>query len=253
MKLVSIACPHCGARLQASPNAKMLTCDYCNGEFMVDDEVKRFHLQDAEQAGYEFEKGRRRAMAEAEQAEKQAVLEAERKAAESRRKAAMFVWITCPYCEKDSKVKKDFTYTACEHCGRSINVQLGANIRWAMYHERMEDYRQAVDFYIKAHKIDPNNSLVKSGIERINKKDSYAFIRMEVPDTLNRVRSLDFKYGFLIYQDSFYFYDDMKNIGHDANSFWFEYPGYVGQFRFSSEAPAYICKCLVKAKQGIYK
>lgn len=248
MKLVSITCPHCGAKLQTTPNAKMLTCDHCNCDFIVDDEVKRMRLVNAEQAGYEFEKGRRRAMEEADQA----AIEAERKAAEARRIAAMFVWVTCPYCEKDSKVKKDLAYTTCEHCGRSINVQLGMNIRWALYHERMEDYRQAVDFYIKAHKIDSNNILVKKGIERINKKDNYCFIRMEVPDSLNGVRTLDLKYGFLVFKDSFYFYDDMKNIGHNADSFWFEYPGYVGQFRFSSDAPAYICKCLVKAKQGKY-
>ncbi len=64
MKLLSITCPYCGARLQATPNAKMLTCEYCNGDFMVDDEVKRFRLQDAEQAGYEFEMGRQRAIKE---------------------------------------------------------------------------------------------------------------------------------------------------------------------------------------------
>ena len=64
MKLVGIICPHCGARLQATPNAKMLTCEYCNGDFMLDDEVKRIRLQDAEQAGYEFEMGRQRALKE---------------------------------------------------------------------------------------------------------------------------------------------------------------------------------------------
>ena len=31
---------------------------------MLDDEVKRIHLQDAEQAGYEFEMGRQRALKE---------------------------------------------------------------------------------------------------------------------------------------------------------------------------------------------
>jgi len=31
---------------------------------MVDDEVKKFRLQDAEQAGYEFEMGRQRALKE---------------------------------------------------------------------------------------------------------------------------------------------------------------------------------------------
>ena len=64
MKLISITCPHCGARLQATQNAKMLTCNYCNGDFMLDDEVKRIRLQDAEQSGYEFEMGRQRALKE---------------------------------------------------------------------------------------------------------------------------------------------------------------------------------------------
>ena len=40
MKLVSIACPHCGAKLQTTPNAKILSCDYCNNDIMIDDEVK---------------------------------------------------------------------------------------------------------------------------------------------------------------------------------------------------------------------
>ena len=64
MKLVSIACPHCGAKLQTTLNAKMLTCDYCNNDVMVDAEVKRVCLVDAEQAGYEFEMGRQRALKE---------------------------------------------------------------------------------------------------------------------------------------------------------------------------------------------
>ena len=64
MQLVSIVCSHCGARFQATLNVKVLTCDYCNGDFMLDDEVKRFHLQDAEQAGYEFEMGRQWALKE---------------------------------------------------------------------------------------------------------------------------------------------------------------------------------------------
>ena len=46
MRLISITCPNCGAKLQATPNAKMLT------------------LQNAEQAGYEFEMGRQRALKE---------------------------------------------------------------------------------------------------------------------------------------------------------------------------------------------
>ena len=64
MRLISITCPNCGAKLQATPNVKKLTCDYCNCDVMVDDEVNRFRLQDAEQAGDEFEIGRQRALKE---------------------------------------------------------------------------------------------------------------------------------------------------------------------------------------------
>ena len=64
MKLISITCPNCGAKLQTTSNAKTLTCDYCNCDVMVDEEVKRVQLQNAEQAGYEFEMGRQRALKE---------------------------------------------------------------------------------------------------------------------------------------------------------------------------------------------
>lgn len=166
MKLVSITCPNCGAKLQATPNAKMLTCNYCNCDVMVDDEIKRVRLVNAEQAGYEFEKGRRRAVKEAELEEK--------------RLTAAFIWICCPYCDKDIKVKKELETVSCNNCGHSINIQLGANIRWAKYHEQMEDYRQAIDYYLKARRIDSSNTIVKNGIERINKKYKYSFISMEV-------------------------------------------------------------------------
>jgi DNA-directed RNA polymerase subunit RPC12/RpoP len=64
MRLVSITCPHCGAKLQTTSNAKILACDYCNNDVMIDDEVKRVCLADAEHAGYEFEMGRQRALKE---------------------------------------------------------------------------------------------------------------------------------------------------------------------------------------------
>ena len=64
MKLIGIMCPHCGAKLQTTPNAKILSCDYCNNDVMIDDEVKRVRLADAEQAGYEFEMGRQLALKE---------------------------------------------------------------------------------------------------------------------------------------------------------------------------------------------
>lgn len=65
MKLLNVHCTNCGAAMKVSKNAKVITCEYCNQDFVLDDEVKRFMLTNAEQAGYEFEKGRQRAKEEA--------------------------------------------------------------------------------------------------------------------------------------------------------------------------------------------
>ena len=41
MKIVSVKCPHCGATLQTASNSKMLTCDYCKNDFMVNEYLKQ--------------------------------------------------------------------------------------------------------------------------------------------------------------------------------------------------------------------
>jgi len=65
MKLLNVHCTNCGAAMKVSENAKVITCEYCNQDFILDDEVKRFMLTNAEQAGYDFEKGRHRAQKDA--------------------------------------------------------------------------------------------------------------------------------------------------------------------------------------------
>ena len=97
MKLVGVTCPHCGGKLEVTSNSKMVTCDYCNSDFMIDDEVKRIRLADAEQAGYEFERGRQRAIQEAEQASVKAMC--------THCRGTVIVdnrnqYSTCPYCNK---------------------------------------------------------------------------------------------------------------------------------------------------------
>ncbi len=69
MKLIAIKCPNCGSKLEFTPNSKTVTCEYCGFDIMVDDEVKRFKLDDAEQTGYELGKGMQRALLEAEDAD----------------------------------------------------------------------------------------------------------------------------------------------------------------------------------------
>lgn len=71
MKLVSMVCPNCGASLQVDADQKNLTCNYCGNRLYVDDEVKHVQYDNAEEAGYQFEKGRQRAQAEVSGAHQQ--------------------------------------------------------------------------------------------------------------------------------------------------------------------------------------
>ena len=65
MKIVSMVCPNCGASLQVDADQKNLTCNYCGNSLYVDDEVKHVQYDNSEETGYQFEKGRQRAQAEA--------------------------------------------------------------------------------------------------------------------------------------------------------------------------------------------
>ena len=71
MKIVSMVCPNCGASLQVDADQKNLTCSYCGNSLYVDDEVKHVQYDNAEETGYQFEKGRQRAQTEATRAQQQ--------------------------------------------------------------------------------------------------------------------------------------------------------------------------------------
>lgn len=71
MKIVSMVCPNCGASLQVDADQKNLTCSYCGNGLSVDDEVKHVQYDNAEETGYQFEKGRQRAQAEATRVQQQ--------------------------------------------------------------------------------------------------------------------------------------------------------------------------------------
>ena len=67
MKLLSMDCPNCGSKLLVDKETGVCTCNSCGGEFLLDDETSTQHIEidNAEDAGYEFEKGRQKAQAEA--------------------------------------------------------------------------------------------------------------------------------------------------------------------------------------------
>ena len=64
MKLVERNCPHCGARLEIDEDKKKAFCMYCGAELTIDTEKPATTYNNAETAGYEFEKGRQRAREE---------------------------------------------------------------------------------------------------------------------------------------------------------------------------------------------
>lgn len=67
MKLIDLTCPHCSAHLQVNAENKRAVCEYCGTTILIDDEVQHIQYDNAEEAGYNFEKGRQRAQAEAQQ------------------------------------------------------------------------------------------------------------------------------------------------------------------------------------------
>ena len=70
MKLKDVSCPSCGAVLKVTTNAKVITCEYCNHDFVLEEETQQDRLNYAEKAGYEFEKRRQRAIKEFREDEK---------------------------------------------------------------------------------------------------------------------------------------------------------------------------------------
>lgn len=67
MKLVDLTCPHCGAQMKADAAQKQVVCEHCGTNILIDDEVQHVQYDNAEEAGYNFEKGRQRAQAESGQ------------------------------------------------------------------------------------------------------------------------------------------------------------------------------------------
>lgn len=70
MKLIDLKCPRCGATLKNVRDRNNIVCQYCGNSFVLDDETKvvRYDSESAEEAGYQFEKGRLRAQNESNSA-----------------------------------------------------------------------------------------------------------------------------------------------------------------------------------------
>ena len=79
MKLIDTTCPKCGANLHIDVDRRSAFCDYCGAQILIDDEVQHLQIDNAESAGYAFEKGRQRAQQEVQTARVYSVTPAPRK------------------------------------------------------------------------------------------------------------------------------------------------------------------------------
>ena len=63
MKLIEFKCPACGANLKADPAREVMYCEYCGQKLILDDEAMhiKMTIENAREAGYEFEQGRMQA------------------------------------------------------------------------------------------------------------------------------------------------------------------------------------------------
>lgn len=67
MRLLDMTCQHCGALLKVDADKKRVTCNYCGATTLIDDGIQHIRYDNAEEAGYHFEKGRQRARREAQE------------------------------------------------------------------------------------------------------------------------------------------------------------------------------------------
>ena len=95
MKLVDLSCPHCGAHLKVDSSKRQVYCEHCGAALLVDDEVQHIQYDNAEEAGYKFEKGRQRAQAEASRAKNSAVYSGGKPTPQKKRRTWLWVlgWI----------------------------------------------------------------------------------------------------------------------------------------------------------------
>ena len=101
MKLIETTCPKCGAQLRVDRDRREAICEHCGNAFLIDDEVIRVRHENAEEAGYQFEKGRQRAQAEAQ---------SRRQAPRKKRQATPLVRLAAAKAAKQSWIQRNWLW-----------------------------------------------------------------------------------------------------------------------------------------------
>lgn len=243
MKLLNVHCTNCGAAMKVSENAKVITCEYCNQDFILDDEVKRFMLTNAEQAGYEFEKGRQRAIREAEQEEK------DREPIE----------VVCTHCGQWLKTEKKAKTAVCYYCKKTFVVEQAVDVAHAWECEKNGQYDFAIKLYNKLLNADPNNSLASQSVQRLTLLlDDHVYFTIKVPCFLTKDETLEVKRNRLEHvkrngKRIIYYYDKMTNIKTEPLKwFSFDYPGYPLSIVYVGLDTDFVADCIKDAQKGEY-
>ena len=72
VKILNMNCPNCKGQMKIDMENKQATCEHCGTVVLIDDEIQHLQYDNAEDAGYNFEKGRMKAWEERETQEKEA-------------------------------------------------------------------------------------------------------------------------------------------------------------------------------------
>ena len=239
MRVISIHCPNCGAQLDVSDNVSMVRCDYCNQQVTIDDEVKRFQLTNAEQAGYEFEKGRLRAIEEAEKSRKT-------------------IEINCIKCGMEFSSLESMKTAYCPNCGKAFDATLGSYLHTANEYEKQEYFWDAIDFYKKILEREPQNAVALAGISSVQYKlDNYVYMKVNVSNVLVTSDTLEFKKDYIVHykgsgKEEKLYYDKMSDVSSGQTCIGFEYPGNLLPFIYVVDSPRTIVRFIKNAQKGIY-
>ena len=247
-KLMDVSCPRCGAALQITSNAKVITCEYCNHDFVLEEDIKKVRLDGAEKAGYEFEKGRIRVKRE----------EKERKAKTLGK---------CPYCHELTKIPQFFEKygrdTVCSHCGKPVDAAYCSYLWDAEICEAISPNR-SIDYYNKILGIDPSSTLAKEGIQRAKYHlEHYVYITAYTDTETGQSGKLELQKDVMTFTKGnikeIYYYSKMGDtIYYSGNHVSFTYPARIYRASFKSEVNFRtvwgkdIAQFIINAKNGIY-
>ena len=257
MKLISVTCPHCGGKLDISPNSKMVTCEYCHCDFLIDNEIKRMRLDNAEQAGYYFEKGRQRALQDIEDEKKRALQEKEM---ERMREAEAATQVVCTACGGTIIVDNRYEDATCCYCNAVIKVAPAINLLDGYLKEKELFYDEAIASYHKVLAVLPNNTFAVSGIHRVKVKiANHVYIRTELYNVFSKNDRLVFRHGKVTLTKADgsivdFYYNQMTEVETGALGVpRFRYPGYgVPIVLVTSVDNGQMLEFLLNARNGIY-